>query len=146
MRALNHVQPTLRTWTILLSVFTFNRQPRAAERIKEMMAKRNIKYDQVTWNIIVNSFINDQDVEKSAAAIRAMEDEGFEIDHYVMRALRYLHEPERLWIALEEMDQLATEQARLTKTTTAPDVRNARERDDELLERGLRRLTGKRKE
>ena len=139
-RDLKHVQPTVRTWTILLSVFTFNRQPRAAEKVKEMMEKRSVKYNQATWNIIVNSFVNMQDIPKAAESIKTMETEGFKIDTYLMNSLRYLHEPERLWIALEELDEIAEQEARLLKTTKDPEGESSEQRNDELLEQGLRRL------
>lgn len=138
-----HVKPTVRTWTILLSAFTFNRQPLAAEKVKEMMAKQSIKYNQVTWNIIVNGYANAQNVPETAKAIKMMEDQGFPIDEYAMKSLRYLRDPERLWVALEELDEKAAQEASL-ESTPAPE--NESEKAwEQLLDKGLRRLEARSK-
>ncbi|KAJ5995769.1 hypothetical protein N7481_002746 [Penicillium waksmanii] len=102
-----HVQPSMRTWTILLSAFIFNRQPRAADKIKEMMAKHKVKYNDVTWNVIINGYANAQNIPQTAASIKAMEQQGFSIDPYTMKSLRYLRDPERLWVAIDELDEAA---------------------------------------
>ncbi|KAJ5893841.1 hypothetical protein N7495_005532 [Penicillium taxi] len=106
-----HSKPTIRTWTILLSAFIFHRRPRAAERIREMMTKHNVRFNNVTWNTIISGYVTAQDIPKTAATIWEMEQQGFSIDQdpCTMRSLRYLRDPERLSVAIEELDRKTTE-------------------------------------
>ncbi|KAJ5086326.1 hypothetical protein NUU61_007633 [Penicillium alfredii] len=140
-----HAKPTVRTWTILLSAFTFHKHPLAAEKIKQMMAKYNMEYNDVTWNIIVNGYANAQNIPETASAIKAMEQHGFAIDPYTMKSLRYLRDPERLWVAIDEMDQKHPETARQQATSlpqSAPEsvVRNDQKNRDQLVDLGLQRM------
>ncbi|KAJ5482358.1 hypothetical protein N7475_001170 [Penicillium sp. IBT 31633x] len=146
-KPLRHVSPTPRTWTILLSAFNYNRQPEAAQKVKDMMAKHNVKYNQVTWNTIINGFANAQDIPETAAAITMMEKEGFAIDHYTMKSLRYLRDPERLWVAIEEMDE-SLDSDRASKSLApepTSDVQNDQKERDELIDSGLEKLESKMK-
>lgn len=153
-RIINHVKPAAQTWTILLSAFLYNKQPYAAEKVKEMMAKHNIEYNQVVWNTVINGYANAQNIPDLAMAIRTMEEQGFAVDEYTMRSLRYLHNPERLWEVMDEFDQVEAmsrgeENVREQKppeprVTRSPEEEAAREHE-ELLEQGLRRLIEKKK-
>ncbi|KAJ5369650.1 hypothetical protein N7509_014262 [Penicillium cosmopolitanum] len=148
-----HVKPSMRTWTILLSAFIFNRQPRAADKIKEMMAKHNVKYNDVTWNVIINGYANAQNIPQTAASIKAMEQQGFSIDPYTMKSLRYLRDPERLWVAIDELDEAAPAHAQDTqpaKIETTPEHEpkpelSSEERLEKELDEGLGKLGGKMK-
>lgn len=153
---ITHVKPTMRTWTLLLSAFMYNRQPLAAEKIKEMMAKHKVQYNDVTWNTIINGYANAQNIPETAASIKAMEEAGFRIDPYTMKSLRYLRDPERLWVALSELDQDPTEEGGLQQDTPRPepesdvhnrntDVRNRsnqknQKQGEKLLDSGLQKL------
>ncbi|KAJ9209899.1 hypothetical protein DTO166G4_8512 [Paecilomyces variotii] len=131
-----HAKPTTRTWTILLSAFIYNRQPLAAEKIREMMAKHEVTLNGVTWNTIINGYANAQKVEETAEAIKMMEEQGFPVDAYTMKGLRYLRDPERLRTAIEELDQrdaLRNQHSQL----------EGREEREQLLDEGLRRLAEK---
>jgi hypothetical protein len=151
----NHVKPSMRTWTILLSAFIFNRQPRAADKIKEMMAKHNVKYNDVTWNVIINGYANAQNIPQTAASIKAMEQQGFSIDPYTMKSLRYLRDPERLWVAIDELDEVAPAAAQAqaqdgqsakieTASEPEPELSTEEQREKELDE-GLGKLGSKMK-
>ncbi|KAJ5872283.1 uncharacterized protein N7529_004636 [Penicillium soppii] len=145
-KRLKHTAPTPRTWTILLSAFNYNRQPDAAEKVKEMMAKHNVKYNQVTWNTIINGFANTQNIPETAAAIRQMEQQGFAIDHYTMKSLRYLRDPERLWVSIEEMDQAyGPDNYEPPAREPMSDVHNGQEERDLLIDSGLEKLGSKSK-
>ncbi|KAL1886434.1 hypothetical protein Plec18167_000365 [Paecilomyces lecythidis] len=130
-----NAKPTTRTWTILLSAFIYNRQPLAAEKIREMMAKHDVTLNNVTWNTIINGYANAQKVEETAEAIKMMEEQGFAVDAYTMKGLRYLRDPERLRTAIEELDQRDAERNQSSQ-------QDARERE-QLLDQGLRRLAEK---
>lgn len=119
-----------------------------------MMAKHNIEYNQVIWNTVINGYANAQNIPDLAMAIRTMEEQGFAVDEYTMRSLRYLHNPERLWEVMDEFDQVEAmsrgeENVREQKppeqrVTRSPEEEAAREHE-ELLEQGLRRLIEKKK-
>lgn len=148
-KAITHVKPSMRTWTILLSAFTFNRQPRAADKIKEMMTKHNVKYNDVTWNVIINGYANAQNIPQTAASIKAMEEQGFSIDPYTMKSLRYLRDPERLWVAIDELDEAAPAEGRQSaktepETNPEPALSTEEQREKELDE-GLGKLGNKTK-
>lgn len=109
--AMIHAKPSVRTWTILLSAFIYHRQNQAAQKIKEMMAKHQVKYDDSTWNTIISGHVNAQNVPEAAATIKAMEEQGFSMNAYTMRSLRYLRDPERLWVAIDELDKRVTQES-----------------------------------
>lgn len=153
-RTIHHVRPTVQTWTILLGAFIYNRQPYAAEKVKEMMAKHHIEYNQVVWNTIISGYANTQNIPDLAMAIRKMEEQGFAVDEYTMRSLRNLHNPERLWEVMDEFDQVEAmsrgeegageQKPPEPRVTRSPEEEAAREHE-ELLEQGLRRLIEKKK-
>lgn len=105
-RSIDHAKPTTRTWTILMSAFIFNRQPQAALKVKQMMDYHKVEYDSVTWNTIINGHVNTQNISETANAIRKMEAEGYKVDAYTMKSLRYLRDPERLWMEIDRLDKV----------------------------------------
>jgi pentatricopeptide repeat protein len=144
--AIEHAKPSYRTWAILLSVFLWHRRPAAAEKIREMMAKHEVPYNDVTWNLIINGYANAQKVQETAAAMKAMEAQGFTLDSYTMKSLRYLRDPERLWVAVDELDHAAQEAdfAARSSTEQSPAAIEDALRDD-LIEKGLQKLGDKNK-
>lgn len=152
-----HCKPSVRTWTILLSAFIYHNKPAAAESVREMMAKYNIEYNNVTWNTIISGYASTQNIPETAAAIKMMEEQGFPIDPYTMKSLRYLRGPERLWVAIDELDKRVTEQEpqsgiyndvkgrdELNKKSTEElqsEVQNDVKGHDELIERRLEQLS-----
>ncbi|KAJ5684748.1 uncharacterized protein N7477_001093 [Penicillium maclennaniae] len=143
LRSSKSVKPSVRTWTILLSAFIFNRQPAAAETIMQMMVKHQVEYDQATWNTIISGHVNTQNVEDTAATIKAMEEQGFAIDPYTMKSLRYLRDPERLWVAIDELDKQFPESSS-QQVISKPELESSGpavdESEDQLLDKGLRKL------
>ncbi|CAI7599754.1 unnamed protein product [Penicillium bialowiezense] len=141
-RPLTPIAPTSRTWTLLLSSCIFNRQLDAAEKVKEMMAKHNVQFSQVTWNVIINGFANNQQIQEAAMAIRQMEEQGFSIDHHTMKGLRFLRDPERLWNSIEEMDRGhgpdVYQAPRGVKLSS--DVHKGEQERDDLINSGLQKL------
>ncbi|PLB35892.1 pentatricopeptide repeat protein [Aspergillus candidus] len=139
---MTRAKPTVRTWTLLLSSFTYNRQPMAAERVKDMMAKYGVEFNMVTWNTIISGYANAQNVPEVAKAIKAMEAQGLSIDAYTMKSLRYLHDPEQLWEVVKELDELSAGPATDVPSVAAPlhDDGEYLSGADDLLDQGLRRL------
>jgi pentatricopeptide repeat protein len=138
-------KPSIRTWTILMSAFTFNKQPLAAEKVREMMAKHGAEYNMVTWNTVINTYANAQNVPEVAKSIKEMEAQGYSMDSYTMKCLRYLQDPERLWIAVGELD-MATDARHdmLTSSDQKPLEESEQDEDEQLLAQGLQRLRRKR--
>jgi pentatricopeptide repeat protein len=107
-----------------------------------MMEKHNVKYNEVTWNTIINGYANAQNIPETAAAIKMMEQQGFPIDHYTMKSLRYLRDPERLWVSMEELDdQQVQKSGQPTPALESTfDVHVDTEERDLLIDRGLEKL------
>ncbi|KAJ5761953.1 uncharacterized protein N7511_005335 [Penicillium nucicola] len=137
-----------RTWTILLSAFNYHHRPDAAEKVRQMMTKHNVQYNDVTWNTIINGYANAQNIPETAAAIKMMEQQGFAIDPYTMKSLRYLRDPERLWVSMEELDdQHAQRGSTPTPVHPMPEPTSevyvdTKERDL-LIDRGLEKMKPK---
>ncbi|KNG82261.1 pentatricopeptide repeat protein [Aspergillus nomiae NRRL 13137] len=135
-----HGKPSVRTWTILMSAFTFNKQPLAAEKVREMMAKHGVEYNKVTWNMVINTYANAQNISEVAKSIKAMEAQGYSMDSYTMKCLRYLQDPERLWIAVEELDKEADARHDMVTSLDQTPLEHELDEEEHLLEQGLRRL------
>ncbi|KAL4905735.1 hypothetical protein BDW74DRAFT_151926 [Aspergillus multicolor] len=134
-RQVEHTPATVRTWTLLMSCFVFNKQPHAAEKVRVMMDQHGIQYNIDAWNMIISNHANSQNVPALAGAFKQMEREGIHPDSYTLNPLRYLRDPERLWVAIDELDRLESQQG-------VPEFG----RDDNygtLLEEGLQRLKDK---
>ncbi|KAJ5935897.1 hypothetical protein N7454_005195 [Penicillium verhagenii] len=144
-KAIVPVKPTVRTWTLLLASFIFHRKIDASEKIREMMDKHDVQYNDVTWNTIINGYANAQNITETAASIKAMEAQGFPIDAHTMKSLRYLRDPERLWVAIDELDRKATESS-LVLDTPEPELTGSKEEThDQLVDSGLEKLGSKSK-
>ncbi|KAJ5112232.1 hypothetical protein N7532_000277 [Penicillium argentinense] len=147
---IDHAKPSMRTWCILLSAFLWNGHQQAATKIRQMMDKHKVKYNGATWNVIINGYANQQDIPQTAKAIKKMEEDGFAIDPYTMKSLRYLRDPERLWVAIDELDQTIPE-ATPAQPTQQPEstpkvVGSSDEQQQErLLDEGLGKLGTKMK-
>ncbi|KAL4877183.1 hypothetical protein BJY04DRAFT_198720 [Aspergillus karnatakaensis] len=130
-----HATPTIRTWTLLMSGFVFNDQPLAAEKVKAMMNKHGVEYEPWTWNIIINNYANSQNVPALAQSIKDMERRGVTPNKYTLNSLRFLRDPERLWVAISELDNSPD-------SSPAAGEKDADKHKDtvSLLEQGLRRL------
>lgn len=132
-----HAPPSSQTWNILMSCFVFNRQPHAADKVKAMMGKHGVPCLIDTWNMIINNHANSQNVPALAQAIKQMELEGFTPDKYTHNSLRFLRDPERLWAAVEELDQGPDPGSGVESSSQAA----AKEPDSvSLLDQGLQRL------
>jgi pentatricopeptide repeat protein len=126
-------KPTVWTWNSLLSVFVWHRQSNSVKVIREMMHKHGVEYDMVTWNTIITGHVLQQKVVEAATAIRDMELQGYSMDSYTLRALRFLKDPEQLGVAIAELDRETHELAQW-------EMKAEEKERDELIDQGLRRL------
>lgn len=139
-RGISHVKPTTRTWTILLSAFNFHRQFQAAERVREMMRTHKVEYNNITWNTIINGYFNDQKIQEAARAIKMMEEQGFTVDSYTLKSLRYLKDPERLWVAIEELDRAERKSEGVDSSSNSGDEPHVDGEENDLLGKRLEHL------
>lgn len=141
VRRADHAKPTFRTWTILMSAFLYNGHLSAAERVKEMMARYNIPFNDVTWNVIISGYANLQKIPEAAQAIKTMESQGYPIDSYTMKGLRFLKDPERLWSAVEELDRISQDGLGLDENDRNTVADRSQEEDSEnVLDQRLQHL------
>ncbi|PWY83282.1 hypothetical protein BO94DRAFT_536752 [Aspergillus sclerotioniger CBS 115572] len=137
---ITQTRPTVRTWTLLLSAFIWNKQPLAGERVKGMMASHGIKYDMGTWNVIIAGLAARQDAQGVAQSIKELEAQGFIADAYTMKSLSYLREPEQLWAAMEQLDLKSAHLRPEGFRRPAPTPLELDETDDEQLAPAFREL------
>jgi pentatricopeptide repeat protein len=129
-RPIQPAEPTVQTWTILLAAFMYHRQPQAVGKIREVMLKRGVQFNNVTWNVIISGFANMQMVSQTATALMMMEEEKWPIDAYTLLGVRRLREPGRL---REAMDALDANWENVDKINLSPDQgNNGRFMNDQL--------------
>lgn len=96
-------QPTARTWSILLHAFARHGQVAAAEKVMDLMRKRNMEISVVTWNSLVKGYVLSQDIPGVVGALGRMEGEGFDADAYTTSTLKKIQDGEGLIGAWKEM-------------------------------------------
>ncbi|KAL4785122.1 hypothetical protein BJX76DRAFT_325670 [Aspergillus varians] len=135
---IEYARPSVLTWNILMSCFVFNKQPLAAEKVKAMMAKHGVECGIDTWNMIINNYANAQDIPGLARAIKQMELEGIAPDNYTLNPLRFLRDPERLWVDIDKLDEAAVQSS--TAELSSQDKVGEKPDGVSLLDQGLQRF------
>ncbi|KAL4946246.1 hypothetical protein BDV06DRAFT_152549 [Aspergillus oleicola] len=141
--------PSVRTWTLLMSCFVFQKQPHAADRVKAMMKKHGVEFELEVWNMIINNYSNSQNIPALAQSIKEMQDAGYNPDQYTINSLRYLRDPERLWVAVDELyaasnSPLAADSPILEEGAEEEEA-EIEINGDWLLDRGLQRMKSNQK-
>lgn len=95
-----HVAPSARTWSILLKAFMDHGQPRAAEKVLNMMQERGIEPNIVTWNSLSAGYARLQDTQNALKAVERMQSEGWELDERGLSGLQNLQDHKALLSAL----------------------------------------------
>jgi pentatricopeptide repeat protein len=54
-------QPNIHTWTSMLHIFMHRRQPRAAEKVLQIMFEKGMKPNAATWNALTTGYMRLQD-------------------------------------------------------------------------------------
>lgn len=104
-RQIHQAKPTVRTWTILLSAYMFRGEVHAAEKIRTLMAKQGIEFNDHTWNVAITGYAKKQMVQELAAALRSMEKDKVPVDSHTIQAVRQLRDPEKLCEVLNILDE-----------------------------------------
>ncbi|OBT69711.1 hypothetical protein VE03_00876 [Pseudogymnoascus sp. 23342-1-I1] len=81
------VSPSVQTWSILVHAFMSQGQPRAAEKIVAMMKSRGMKPNKVTWNTLINGYLQMQDQAGARRSCDRAEKEGWTIDERILDRL-----------------------------------------------------------
>jgi len=126
-----HCKPSVRTWSILLKAFMDNNQPRAAEKVLNMMRRIGITPNQVTWNSLAIGYARLQDIANTVDVIERFEDEGWEVNDITIRGLQVIENREALMEALQEKDR-----RRIKKLRAMEEARQAVEQQLDLPEPG----------
>lgn len=100
------VQPSTYTFNILLYSFLRHDQAAAAHKVLDLMQKRNIERDQVTWNTLISKCSYMQDVDHAVDAMRQMELRGIEMDRYTLESLSKIKDRDRLTNALKTIEDV----------------------------------------
>lgn len=126
-----HCKPSVRTWSILLKAFMDNNQPRAAEKVLNMMRRSGITPNQVTWNSLAIGYARLQDIANTVDVVERFEDEGWEVDDITIQGLQVIENREALMEALQEKDR-----RRFKKLRAVEETRQAVEQQLDLPEPG----------
>ena len=79
--------PNLVTWNILLHAFARHGQTVAAERVFELLQKKDFTPDVSTWTSLIKGYAMKQDIGGLVKALGRMEKSGCEHNQYTRRAL-----------------------------------------------------------
>ena len=94
--------PNVVTWSTLLAAFLFKGQKAAAHKVLEMMQDRSIKPDRITWTSMISGYATLPDVEAAVGAVVKMEEEGWSIDEYTLKALGRVVDKQKLMRELKK--------------------------------------------
>ncbi|CAD6445293.1 2dbb5af4-78d6-43f1-90c9-9167703f03c6 [Sclerotinia trifoliorum] len=120
--------PSLHTWNTLLNVFMQRRQPRAAEKVLQIMIeKEGLKPTQATWNALTMGYMRLQDPVMTADALIRTKKSGFIVDQIMAS---------RWWLRFQARARLseALESAPGGNETSLADVANAIESESEMVD------------
>lgn len=118
--------PSLHTWTTLLNVFMQRHQPRAAEKVLQIMIeKEGLEPNQATWNALTMGYMRLQDPQMTADALIRTKRAGFIVDHIMAS---------RWWLRFQARARLseALQSASDGNETSLADVANAMESESEI--------------
>ncbi|KAF7946234.1 hypothetical protein EAE96_009236 [Botrytis aclada] len=118
--------PSLHTWTTLLNVFMQRHQPRAAEKVLQIMIeKEGLEPNQATWNALTMGYMRLQDPQMTADALIRTKRAGFVVDHIMAS---------RWWLRFQARARLseALQSASGGNETSLADVANAMESESEM--------------
>ncbi|KAL3424624.1 Protein Rf1, mitochondrial [Phlyctema vagabunda] len=83
-------EPNAYTWAAVLKSFLERRQPRAAEKVLQIMAARGIMPDQIIWEVLVYGYSKNGDLEKAIDSVDFMEAAGYRPTTKTVQALQLL--------------------------------------------------------
>lgn len=97
-------KPDVYTWSILLKIFMDKNQPKAAEKVMELMTSNNVKPNIVTWGILAAGYARLQDPTMTVDAVDRLEQAGFNATDVTMRGLYRVRDRRVLIEAMRRKD------------------------------------------
>ncbi|OCL03612.1 hypothetical protein AOQ84DRAFT_227133 [Glonium stellatum] len=101
-RPIKPTLPDVYTWTIFMNGFVRFRQMAAAEKVLELMRKRNLEPTDVTWSTLLRGYAEEQNVEKIGGILRAIEKDGITLSTKSLYYLGRVQDREGLMSALRQ--------------------------------------------
>ncbi|RDW60946.1 hypothetical protein BP6252_12329 [Coleophoma cylindrospora] len=80
------------TWNILLKCFLDRNQPRAADKVLQMMKTRGVTPTHHTWQSLITAYSRAQQVSSAIDAVDRMEHAGFESDEITVKSLNWIRD------------------------------------------------------
>jgi pentatricopeptide repeat protein len=96
--------PDVYTWSILLNIFMLHRQPRAAEKVLDLMTSRGITPTIVTWNSLANGYVSLQDTSMTVLTLERLQRAGLQADQITLDILFKLRDRGSLIETLRRME------------------------------------------
>jgi pentatricopeptide repeat protein len=121
-------RPDVYTWNIFMHAFIKQQQPRAAERIYEIMRSHGVQPDECTYATLLKGHVNTQDVGKIAHIVGQMDEEQ-QIDPRVLRALTRVRDQKSL---MHELENVKLEKEREEKSLREEEAQKEQRRWDVL--------------
>jgi pentatricopeptide repeat protein len=118
-------KPDVYTWSILLKIFMDHKQPRAAEKVIDLMTSNKVKPSIVTWSSLAVGYARMQDPKMTANAVDRLEKAGFNLNDITMRGLYAIHDRRVLLEAMKRKDD-----RKITATQTWVDTLKTNLRED----------------
>lgn len=114
-------KPDVYTWSIMLKIFVDQLQPRAAEKVLEMMAERGIQPTIVTWNILIDVYAKLQDAEMTGDTLSRLEAAGLEADEVTFNTVGKLKDRKSFHRYMTEKNQRRPQTAEKMAPVYEPD-------------------------
>ncbi|PQE17245.1 pentatricopeptide repeat protein [Rutstroemia sp. NJR-2017a BVV2] len=106
-------QPNIHTWTSMLHIFMHRRQPRAAEKVLQIMFEKGMRPNAATWNALTTGYMRLQDPAMVADSFNRSTEAGYS-PRYAMSS--------RWWFKFKPKDVLAAAlRATVTNSPTTLD-------------------------
>ncbi|KFY87904.1 hypothetical protein V498_06975 [Pseudogymnoascus sp. VKM F-4517 (FW-2822)] len=126
------VSPSVQTWSILVHAFMSQGQPRAAEKIVAMMKSRGMKPNKVTWNTLINGYLQMRDMAGAMRSCGRAEKEGWTIDENIQNKLNLFGRQDRQYETMPrtaESEESEEQEDALSPYSSPDGVRSLRRAD-----------------
>jgi pentatricopeptide repeat protein len=130
-------KPDVYTWSILLKIFMDHNQPRAAEKVIELMTSNNVKPNIVTWSILAAGYARLQDPTMTVDAVDRLEKAGFNANDLTMRGLYGVRDRRVLIEAMKRKDARKITATQAWMDTLKSNLREGMEDDGDNIPRSM---------
>ncbi|KAI5304582.1 hypothetical protein KEM56_006305 [Ascosphaera pollenicola] len=110
-RPVNACQPTVQTWTILMSQFAVLGDGHHVWDIRDVMRQQGLKFNLVGWNIAIGIFASRRMFKDVEYALREMIADGIKPDKFTMRSINRLPDRGQILHIYDALDTLIAKDA-----------------------------------